>query len=86
MYVETSSLYSNIGVAESFEYAAKAALGLFNKPLITSSTTPSCNNNKKQKKLNTLNKCESTSCVPPIKNKSNYKSELKGKAKNCSIM
>lgn len=87
MFVETSSLYSNLAVQEAFEYAAKIALSLFNtsssKTNINNSSTTINNNNKKNKKLNTLN---NNITIKSNNNKSNIRNELKGKAKNCSIM
>lgn len=84
MYVETSSLYSNIAVPEAFEFAAKAALGLFNKTTISTKNTNSKNTNKKNNNSNNINSGNSNNVT--LKNKNNIKSELKGKAKNCCVM
>lgn len=85
MYVETSSLYSNIAVPEAFEFAAKAALGLFNKPLNASNNKNKNHNKTINKKLNNSSNNNNSNTVT-IKNKTNIKSELKGKAKNCCVM
>lgn len=71
-YVETTALYSDLGVQEAFEVAAKASLGILNNKVVI----------KKQKKTPQNNSIG----ISKNNNKSNIKQELKGRAKNCCVM